>query len=78
MLVTIISIVIGEFGTVTYGLLKELEGLRVGGRAETIQTTTLLRLARIQRKVLETCEDLLSLNSSERLSTNADVTSSNE
>ena len=54
MKVTIIPIVIGAFGKVTKGLLKELEDLEVGGRVETIQTTTLLRTARILRRVLET------------------------
>ena len=54
MNVKIIPIVIGAFGTVTKGLLNELEDLEVGGRVETIQTTTLLRTARILRKVLET------------------------
>ena len=61
MRVTVIPIVIGAFGTVTKGLLKWLEDLEVGGRIETIQTTTLLRTARILRRVLETWEDLLSL-----------------
>ena len=61
MQVKIIPIVIGAFGTVTKGLLKGLEDLEVGGRVETIQTTTLLRTARILRRVLETWEDLLSL-----------------
>ena len=54
MKVTIIPIVIGAFGTVTKGLLKWQEDLEVGGRVETIQTTTLLRTARILRRVLET------------------------
>ena len=54
MKVTIIPIVIGAFGTVTKGLLKGLEDLKVGGRVETIQTTALLRTARILRRVLET------------------------
>ena len=54
MQVTIIPIVIGSFGTVTKGLLKRLEDLEVGGRVETIQTTALLRTARIPRRVLET------------------------
>ena len=61
MKVTIIPIVISAFGTVTKGLLKGLEDLEVGGRVETIQTTTLLRTARILRRVLETWGDLLSL-----------------
>ena len=54
MLVTIIPIVIGAFGTVTKGLLKGLEDLEIGGRVETILTTTLLITARILRRVLET------------------------
>ena len=45
MLVTIIAIVIGAFGTVTKGLQKGLEDLDVGGRVEILQTTTLLRTA---------------------------------
>ena len=62
MNVTIIPIVIGAFGTVTKGLLKGLEDLEVGGWVETIQTTALLKTARILRSVLETWGDLLSLN----------------
>ena len=54
MKVTVIPIVIGAFGTVTKGLLKGLEELEVSGRVETIQTTALLRTARILRRVLET------------------------
>ena len=54
MKVTIVPIVIGAFGTVTKGLLKGLEDFEVGVRVETIQTTTLLRTARILRRVLET------------------------
>ena len=61
MQVTIIPIVIGAFGTVTKGLLKGLEDLEVGGRVETIQTTALLRMTRILRRVQETGGDLLSL-----------------
>ena len=54
MKVTIVPIVIGVLGTVTKGLLKGLEDLDVGGRVATIQTTALLRTARILRRVLET------------------------
>ena len=54
MKLTIIPIVIGAFGTVTKGLLKGLEDLEVGRRVETIQTTALLKTARILRKVPET------------------------
>ena len=61
MKVTIVPIVVGALGTITEGLLKGLEDLEVGGRIETIQTTTLLRTARILRRVLETWGDLLSL-----------------
>ena len=49
-----IIIVIGVLGTITKGLLKGLEDLEIGGRVETIQTTALLRTARILRRVLET------------------------
>ena len=38
---------IGALGTITKGLLKGLEDLEVGGRVESIQTTALLRTARI-------------------------------
>ena len=54
MKVTIVPIVIGALGTITNGLLKGLEDLEVGGQGETIQTTALLRAARILRQVLET------------------------
>ena len=54
MKVTIIPIVIGAFGMVTKGLLKGLEDLEVGDRVETVQTTALLKTARILRRVLET------------------------
>ena len=52
--VSIVPIVIGAFATVTKGLLKGLEDLEVSGQVETIQTTALLKTARILRKVLET------------------------
>ena len=61
MKVTIVPIGIGALGTITKGLLKGLEDLEIGGRVETIQTTALLRTARILRRVLETWGDLLSL-----------------
>ena len=54
MKVRIIPIVIGVFRTVSKGLLKEMEDLEVEGRVETIQTTALLRTARILRRLLET------------------------
>ena len=61
MNVTVVPIVIGALGTITKGFLKGLEDLEVGGRVETIQTTALLRTARILTRVLETWGDLLSL-----------------
>ena len=61
MKVTIVPIVIGALGTVTKGLLKGLKNLEVGVWVETIQTTALLRTARILRRVLEIWGDLLSL-----------------
>ena len=54
MKMTTVPIVIGAFGRVTKGLLKGLADLEAGGRVETIQTTALLRTARILRRVLET------------------------
>ena len=45
----IVPIVIGAFGTITKGLSTGLEDLEGGGRVETIQTTALLRRARILR-----------------------------
>ena len=62
MKVTFIPIVIGAFGTVTKRLLKGLEDLEIGGQVETIQTTALLKTAKILRRVLETWGDLKSLN----------------
>ena len=75
MKVTIVPIVIGALGTVTKGLLKGLEELEVGGQVQTIQTTALLRTARILRRVLETLGDCHS-NSSEKPSANTDVKNS--
>ena len=54
MKVTIIPIGIGAFGTVSKRLLKGLEEVEVGGWVVTIQTTTILRMAIILRRVLET------------------------
>ena len=73
MKVTIVPIVIGALGTVTKGLLKGLEDLEVGRRVETIQTTALLKTARILRGVMETC---CHSNSSEKPSANTDVKNS--
>ena len=61
MKVTIIPVVIDAFGIIIKGLLKGLEDLEAGGRVKTIQTTALLRLARILWRVLDTWGDLLLL-----------------
>ena len=54
MKVTMILIVTGMLGTVTKGLVQGLEDLEIRGQVDTIQTTALLRSARILRRVLET------------------------
>ena len=54
MKLTVIPIVIGALGIVTKGLVQGLEDLEITGRVEIIQTTALLRSARILRRVLET------------------------
>ena len=61
MKVTMIPIVVGAHGTISKELVKELEDLEIRGQVEAIQTTALLRSARILRIVLETLGDLLSL-----------------
>ena len=61
MKVTVIPVVVGVLGTIPKGLVKGLEDLEIRGQVETIQTTALLRLARILRRVLETWGNLLSL-----------------
>ena len=61
MKVTVIPILISTLGTVSYGMVKGLEELEIGGKAETIQTTGLSRSTRILRRVLENRGDLLSL-----------------
>ena len=52
-----IPIVIGALGTVLKGLERELEEFDIGARIETIQTTALLKSARILRNVPETTGD---------------------
>ena len=65
---TIIPIVIGALSTVTKGLVQGLEDLEIRGQVETVQTTALLRLARILRRVWRLEETCCHLNSSEKLS----------
>ena len=54
MKLTVIPIIINALDTITKGLLKGLEDVEIKRRVETIQTTALLKLARILRRVLET------------------------
>ena len=61
MKVTIIPIVIGALGTLTKGLVQRREDMEITGQAETVQTTALLRAARILRRILVTLGDLQSL-----------------
>ena len=61
MKMTVIPTVIGALGKVTKGLVQGMEDLEIRGREETIQTTALLRSARILRRVLEIRGDLVSL-----------------
>ena len=49
-----IPVVTCGLGTIPKGLVKELEVLEIGGQAKIIKITTLLRSARILRRVLET------------------------
>ena len=74
---TITPIVIGAFGIVTKGLLKGLEDLEIGGRVETIQTSTLLRTARILRRVGRLEEISCHSNFSGRPSALADMKKKN-
>ena len=57
MKVTVIPIVNVALGTVTKGLVQGLEVLEIRGRVETIQTTALLRSARILRRIQEAWGD---------------------
>ena len=68
MKVTFIPVVIGAIGTLTKGLVKGLEDIEI-----TEQVETLLRSARILRRVLKTWEICCHSNSSERPSAIADV-----
>ena len=54
MKMMLIPIVIGTLETIPKGLVKGIEKLDIGKRADAIQTTAFLRSARILRRVLET------------------------
>ena len=58
MKVAVITIIISAFGRDTKELVLGLEDLKVRERVEIIQTTALLRSARILRRVLEILGDL--------------------
>ena len=64
---------IGALGTVTEGLIKGLEELKLSGWMENHPTTALLRSAKILRRVLETC---CRSNSRRRPLANADMKNS--
>ena len=58
---TEIPVAIVALGTFSKGFEKELEELEIRGRIEITQTTTLLTLASLPSRVLETGGDLLSV-----------------
>ena len=53
MKMTVKPIVIGTLRTIPKGLVKRLKDFEIRGQVKTIQTTALLRSARILRRVLE-------------------------
>ena len=61
MKVTVIPIVVGALETISKIMGKNLDELGIRQRIKTIQTTALLKSARILRRVLETEGDLLTL-----------------
>ena len=50
MKVTVITIIIAALDTVTKRLVKELEGLKIRGQVETIQTIALLKIRQNTKK----------------------------
>ena len=61
MKVIVIPIVLGALATIPKGLVKGLEDLHIKRPVGIIQTIARIRSTRIQRRVMETGEDLLSL-----------------
>ena len=76
MKVTIISILICAFGTVTKGLLKGLADLEIRARVDTIKTTTLLRRPEYWEKSRRLEEICCHPNSSERPSAKTNMKNS--
>ena len=74
--VTIVTIVIRAFGTITKGLLKGLEDLEVGGRVKTIQMTALLRTPEYWEESWRLEETCCHSNSSEKPSAKTDAKNS--
>ena len=52
--VTVTPMVIRELGTFLKGLVLQLEDLEIKGHSETIETTALLRSARLLRRIWKT------------------------
>ena len=69
----VIPVITGSLGTIAKGLVKGREDFKISGQVESIQTTVLLRSARILRRVQKTC---CHSNSSERPSANTNVKNS--
>ena len=59
MRVMVTPIMVGALGTVTKGLVQGRVDFKIKGQVKTIQTTALLRSARMLRRVLETGRELL-------------------
>ena len=73
MKVTIVPILIGTLGTVIKKLIKRPEDFEIIGLGKNIQTTALLKSARILRRLLEIEETCCHPSSRKRPSANADV-----
>ena len=73
MKVAVMLIVVGALGTILNRLLKGVEDLEIRGQIEIIQTTTLLRPARILRRIRRLEKTCCHLNSIEKQSANAVV-----
>ena len=76
MKVTVIPIIIDGLGKVIKGLVRGLEDLEIRGQMETIQTTALLRSARILRRILETEETCCQTDFREKPSNKAGMKNS--